>query len=414
MKSHEQEIQDILHTAFEQGHTNGRVILMDNPVITVGNRKIHPIRKGLKPTPSQMKVFRDAILDPEKVKGTVSISDGKEIQYKVKAGEVVTPWRDKTLTAEQQAEWDKNYNATKPQEPEVDLKQKYTDLLNKSFKDNGLETTATYSEMKDIAKRSPSLGRDFDTQVVAAAKTSGIDSKTIDKILTASPLKEASIETVKQHLEKMRTTQPEYGFKEVMNKNKAAIAENAKSLIAKAATAQKNLELLGEKAKSFSLKDWAQTQSKSLMSKTGQFVSKQVENVKNWAFSQYPKIRSAVLDRVKGLDDRMMAAANKAQSVSNAKPQNIEQAAKTILYLANGGQPEKGFSNDKIAISTGAQGISIESHGKPVYANGRITPEATAEDKALLGKLPGKAHEMSIKASQDVSMAKGQMAEVER
>jgi hypothetical protein len=408
MPDHEQQIQDIL----EKAETNGRnIVLGENSEIKVGREKIYPMRRGIKPTPSQMRILEDAILNPEKVKGVVTIKDSdKEVAYKVQKGEVVTPWHDKSLTPEQQAIWNEQ---TKPKEPAQDLKQQYTDLLNKSFKDNGLDTEVSYSEIKEIAKRSPALARNLDAQVLASAKASGMEPARIDNVLSASPTKEASIEAVKSHLEKIRSSSPGYGFKDVMANNQSAITANAKTTIAKVATAQKNLEKLGQKVKDFSLKNWAQTQATSFGAKVEQYVSKQVQGVKDWAVSQYPKMREAVLSPAKKLDDRLMNAASNVKAANGIQSADIEKSAGTILHLATAGQPEKGFSNDKVSISMQGKGISIDAGGKNIYSDGQISKGATTQDKALLAKLPEKAQEMSMKTFQAMSAVK-QVAEIER
>jgi hypothetical protein len=71
-------------------------IAVENPTIKVGRDKVWPLREGLQPPKGAVEAITTALHKPEALKGTVSISDGKETVYKVKNGEIVTPWPSKT------------------------------------------------------------------------------------------------------------------------------------------------------------------------------------------------------------------------------------------------------------------------------------------------------------------------------
>jgi hypothetical protein len=64
-------------------------IPIDNPIIMVSNRRVHPSRPGLEPTTAQLDVIENALDHPERVKGTVSFYSGKDIAYKVQKGKVI-------------------------------------------------------------------------------------------------------------------------------------------------------------------------------------------------------------------------------------------------------------------------------------------------------------------------------------
>jgi hypothetical protein len=71
-------------------------IAVENPTIKVGCRKVCPLRDGLQPPKGDVEAIATALHNPEALKGTVSILDGKETIYKVKNGEIATPWTLKT------------------------------------------------------------------------------------------------------------------------------------------------------------------------------------------------------------------------------------------------------------------------------------------------------------------------------
>jgi hypothetical protein len=62
----------------------------------VGNKIVWPLREGM-PPPSQKQIqeLEMALNEPSKLKGTVSITKGKDTLYKVQKGQVLQPWAEK-------------------------------------------------------------------------------------------------------------------------------------------------------------------------------------------------------------------------------------------------------------------------------------------------------------------------------
>jgi hypothetical protein len=306
---------------------------------------------------------------------------------------------------------------------ENDCKQEYAQLLNDSFRSHGVDIKATYEEISKIVKKDPDLGRSLDAQVLDQAAKLNYDSRKAGFILSNGPLAEFekanNTAQFKTHLDRVRYARSlKSGISNITSRNTQAIQNNAKKTIAMASTAQKNLSRMAQKTKDFSLKQWATTQSKSIQSQVSNFVSKQVESVKDWALKQYPKLRESVVSATKGIRDIDNRIMNVAQQRQKLDPKEIGAAAATVLQLANQQTQQQGnpyFENDKIRIEgTQQNGPQISMKGHEVYSNGKIAAGATLEHLSTLSKLPDKAQEMSIKASQHVMQEKQLASQLER
>jgi hypothetical protein len=306
---------------------------------------------------------------------------------------------------------------------ENDCKQEYAQLLNDSFRSHGVNINATYEEMSKVVKSDPDLGRSLDAQVLAQAAKLNYDSQKAGLILSNGPLAEFekanNTAQFKTHLDRVRYAKTlKSSISKITSNNAQSIQNNAKKTIAMASTAQKNLSRMAQRTKDFSLKQWATAQSKSIRAQVSNFVSTQVESVKDWALKQYPKLRESVVSATKGIRDIDNRIMNAAQQRQNLDPKEIGVAAATILQLANQQtqqQENPFFENDKIRIEgTQQNGPQISMKGQEVYSSGKIAAGATPEHLSTLGKLSDKAQEMTIKASQHVMQEKQLVSQLER
>jgi hypothetical protein len=69
--------------------------LPEGSKVKVGRDIVWPLREGLSPSQKQIQELERALNEPEKLKGTVSVTRGKETLYKVQKGEVLRPWTEK-------------------------------------------------------------------------------------------------------------------------------------------------------------------------------------------------------------------------------------------------------------------------------------------------------------------------------
>lgn len=393
--------------------------------VKVGNAKIYPLREGINPSSKQIQNLTQKLshsidwangskgeVPPKSV---ITVFKGKDPLLKIKNGMIEqqsSQEKESSLLETKQVvetEYKPETSSYDPNWNKSEYQDSYTSLLNQSFKEQGADISATYKELQQIATKAPSLAKDFDVQVADMARKQGIDENRVGPILAASPYaqtqRNSNIELVRKHLNEIRNVHKNRNFdvSKYVSKNSFSLNETKERFIDTAKVAQQNLRKISEKTKSFSLKEWASTQAQNINKSLTEYVSKQVQSVKNWAISKYPDIRNVLaqqaekaINTVKQLDDRMMGVVAR----NGLTPERIRHSAEVIVAHAG----KNGvFSNEKIQIDLTGDNLSINVEGNKVYSGNALLPSVTQKDLDILVKLRQKANEMIIHSATQVS-----------
>ena len=330
---------------------------LQDPKIYVGRERIYPPREGLTPSPKAIATFKQALLSPESVKGSVRIMDGEQVLFKMAKGQVEVPLSPEQVKAalvfdklpEPSATTVASAEPELPIEPAPVNAQTQTEQENAAARDTYFDLLKQHPEFKDLdvttrdelLDRPTAIQQKGDRQVSEMALERGLPREEVDRVMgQGSPyiqkeLEAGSLSAVQgyltersvdyqQRLDAQTATKeaaipeasavapdaarendfpeeatnhaaPVQGFAATMQTQLESAQVTALQAKATLELAQKNLSTFAKAVKHRGFKAWAADQMPILKQKAKEIAIEQGTKVKDWAREQAPIVKEVAI-----------------------------------------------------------------------------------------------------------------------